>query len=565
MKSSLFSELKTLFWLQGKLTLSLFRSRRSADWFWILRMGLMLIQGIFTFPIFILMGVGMAAGLAYLSPRAAFEAVIIANTFMTLFWLMMPGMYSSQFVERFEMSRLFAHPISFRGLVVGSTLVAMANMTGLWTIPILLGEAVGLAWHQPLAAPLILLGVLPAFAFFALVGRLMDDFFDLVSSDRRLRALMIFVLSLPFMVLWFGQYYLQYITDDYETLPAFISPVLAAQLQQAQGPSDVLEALNLSRFLIWLPPGWVSAGMGMTINHSWLIGAAFLILSFLTIGLLLWIHAGVTRRLADGAVLRIGVERVRTHGLGFSTQKATGFWALVAKDWRYLWRSPIPRQMIFGAMIMSAVMLFSLFRGSAEEVSAETRTAISSGLSFFLVFMLNMMFNIGLTANYFGATDREGFGTLATAPSIWAQILLSFNGVMALFVLAAASIIFTVMAAATNNWQALPLWLYAMLVLQISTTPVYTFASIIGPYRMEIKYGARNRRGNMWGFLGWIVGAIPVGIMVALPYFAWKPALIVTLPLSAVYSVGVYLLTLKPLGNLLQRRQHTILERVTSD
>lgn len=565
MKHSLFSELKTLFWLQARLTLSLFRSRRGSDWFWIFRLALTLIQGIFTFPLFIAMGVGVAVGLTYLSPRAAFEVVMIANTFMTLFWLMMPSMYSSQFIERFEMSRLFAHPISFGGIVVGSTLVAMANMTGLWTIPILLGEVVGLAWHKLAAAPLILLGALPAFVFFALVGRLMDDFFDLVSSDRRLRTLMIFVLSLPFMTLWLGQYYLQYITKDYETLPAFISPALATQLQQAQGFSEVLEILNLSRFLIWLPPGWISAGMGMAVNDSWLTGVVFLLLSFLTVGALLWVHAGVTRRLADGAMLRIGVERVRTRGLGFSTQKATGFWALVAKDLRYLWRSPAPRQMLFGAVLMSGVMLFSTFRGSSEGVSPETIATISSGLSFFLVFMLNMMFNIGLTGNYFGAVDREGFGSLVTSPLIGAQILLSFNGVMALFVLGASSIIFTVMAAITNNWAALPLWLYAMLALQISTTPIYTFASIVGPYRMEMKYGARNRRGNMWGFLAWIVGVIPIGIMVAAPYFTWKPALIVTLPLSAVYSVGVYLLSLKPLGRLLQQRQHTILDRITSD
>jgi hypothetical protein len=75
-----------------------------------------------------------------------------------------------------------------------------------------------LAWHKPLAAPLIALARSPAFVFFALAGRLMDDFFDLVASDRRLRTMVIFILSAPFMFMGFGQYYLQYISDNFEKL-----------------------------------------------------------------------------------------------------------------------------------------------------------------------------------------------------------------------------------------------------------------------------------------------------------------------------------------------------------
>ena len=98
------------------------------------------------------------------------------------------------------MSRLFPHPIRFRSIVVGSTLMSMLTMTGLWTMPILLGEVVGLAFHQPLALPLILLGALPTFALLVLTGRIMDDFFDLVAADRRLRALVLALVSLPLML-----------------------------------------------------------------------------------------------------------------------------------------------------------------------------------------------------------------------------------------------------------------------------------------------------------------------------------------------------------------------------
>ena len=82
---------------------------------------------------------------------------------------------------------------------------------------------------------------------------------------------------------------------------------------------------------------------------------------------------------------------------------------------------------------------------------------------------------------------------------------------------------------------------------------------------MELKYGMQNRQGNIWSFLAWILGTPPVALLILLPYFLWKPALWITIPLSALYSVGLYWLTLKPLAKLLQNRQHIVLERVTKD
>ena len=160
----MWTELRTLFWLQWKLASRMFRARGTSD---TLRLLQVLFRGLvllITFPSFVMLGVGLAVGLILLS------------------------------------SSLFPHPVRFRSIVVGSTLMSMLTMTGLWTAPILLGEIVGLAWHQPLALPLIVIGALPTYAFLVLTGRIMDDFFDLVSGDRRLRAWVIGLLSLPFML-----------------------------------------------------------------------------------------------------------------------------------------------------------------------------------------------------------------------------------------------------------------------------------------------------------------------------------------------------------------------------
>jgi len=189
---------------------------------------------------FILMSGALAVGMILLTPRAAYEVAMMVNTFMFFIWLVLPASYSSQLVERFEMASLFPHPISFRSIVVGSTLMALLTMTGLWTVPLLLGEIVGLAWHQPLALPLILVGTVPTFALLVLSGRIMEDFFDLVAADRRLRALILALFSLPFMLCWVGQYAFQFTTDHFRRLPQLNQFAFLQRLQsldQAESPS----------------------------------------------------------------------------------------------------------------------------------------------------------------------------------------------------------------------------------------------------------------------------------------------------------------------------------------
>jgi hypothetical protein len=564
-ETSMLSELKTLFWLQWKLTLAMFRGRRMADRAQIVRLLLAIVQIVFTFPMFLAMGVGLAVGLILLSPRAAFEVVMLLNTFLLFIWLLLPSSSNSQIVERFEMARLFPHPISFRGIVVGSTLISLLSMTGIWTIPMLLGEVVGLAWHAPLALPLIVVGALPVFALLVLAGRIMDDFFDLVASDRRLRALVLFLLSLPFIVLWLGQYYVQYVTHDFEQIPEYLNLPIFAELEKANGVSEFLEILQLSRLLIWLPAGWTTAGMGLAATGAWGKGLLFLALSLVAVAGLLRVHAGITRRLMAGAALTIGVERVRTRGLGLALPGPTGFWALFRKDWLHLRRSPMPRRLAFSSLVMTVAMIFSFARIPTSEFPKIAHDALPLVAGGALMVFSGMAINIGLTGNYFGTIDREGFGTLAQSAVDRRTVLLSSNLVALIFAVLQYAIPSVAIAVVMKAWWTLPLLLYMGLCLQLSSLPVYTLAAIIGPYRTQLKYTSGSRGGNLWGMLAWLIGTPPVLALILLPYFLWKPALIVTVPLCAIYSVGLYVLTLKPLAGLLQRREHAILEAVTSD
>jgi len=563
-------DLKNLLWLQGRLTVAMFRTRRASERLHVAGVVLQVVSFVFALPFFVGMGIGIALlGILLFTPRANYEFLMLVNNGLFAIWLILPASYSSQIVERFEMSRLFAYPIRFRSIVVGSTLISLLTMTGVWSVILLGGEIIGLAWHQPLALPLILLGALPTFAILVLTGRIMEDLFDLVAGDRRLRTLVITVMMLPFMLLGIGQSFIQNAIQNYDHIP-FLQKLpiqdLLAQLSTAQNPSQFLEILRPSRALTWLPAGWATAGMASAPAGAWGRSALFLALSFAAVGLLLWLHAGITRRLMQGAAVGLGAERVRIRESRFSGRLPgpPTFWALLRKDWTYMWRSPAARRMLFGGLLAILPAVFILWQPGIEDTDFQTYAPLFAGL--LIIVMLSMMINMNITSNYFGIIDREGFGALAMSPVDRRQFIVSAN--VATFVIAAAlyALVLVVLAVFTRAWAFVPLGLCLGVFLQISGSPLYTLAAIIGPYRMQLQYTSGTRqRGNLWGMLAWFISGIPMTLLLVLPYIFWKPALFVTVPVAFVYSVGLYAITLKPLARLLQSRENAILEAVITE
>ncbi|NLF01082.1 MAG: hypothetical protein GX601_08915 [Anaerolineales bacterium] len=556
------SDLQTLFWLQWKLTQAMFRSRRGDDRMRAVGLILRLLSISVTLPMAVIAGIGMIVGLVLLPAGAAYEVVVIVNTVLFLIWLVLPASYNSQVIERFEMSRLFAYPMRFRSIVVGSTLISLFTPTGIWTAPLLVGEIIGLTYHQPLAFPLIVIGAIPVFALLVLSGRIMDDAVDLVAGDRRLRALVLTLLSLPFIACWLGQYVIQLVTANYSKVPqlGFLSGL--ERLNEAHTIGEFLQLAGVSRLLVWLPPGWSSAGMGLAVTGDWLRALAFLAISLTFVALLLLVHARITRKLMEGAALRLGAERVRSRRWRLPGPAVLS--ALFHKDWNYLWRSPMPRRLLFSAVVIIVAMAAPMLNTSRQELPQPIQQAIPLVTVAGMLTLLSMALNTGMSANYFGAMDREGFGTLSASGLDRRYVLLSANLTTLLFALAQSTVLVIVVALVTRSWVVAPLGLYLALCLQIGGAPAYNLASIIGPYRTQLKYTGGRQRGSMWGLLAWLVATPPVLLLIVLPYVVWKPGLGVMLPLGLVYALGLYALTLKPLARLLQRREHTILQAITA-
>jgi hypothetical protein len=266
----------------------------------------------------------------------------------------------------------------------------------------------------------------------------------------------------------------------------------------------------------------------------------------------------------EGAALSIGTERVRSRRWRLRLPGPPPFWALFRKDWLYLWRSPMPRRLIFASLLMAVSMVLPL-RGVAQSSNPALREALPLIAAAFVVTMVSMIVNLGLTGNYFGTIDREGFATLALSALDRRHVVLAANLATTLYAGVQVLVLSSVIALLSGSWAVLPLGLYLGLCLQVGGTPAYNLVAIIGPYRAQLKFSGGRQRGNLWGLLAWLISAPPVLALIVLPYIFWKPGLALTLPLGVTYSLGLYAVTLKPLARLLQRREHAILEAVTTE
>jgi hypothetical protein len=366
------------------------------------------------------------------------------------------------------------------------------------------------------------------------------------------------------MLCWVAQYGVQFAMDE-RLLRSVQLPYREAfeSLARSESISEFLETLGPSRLLVWLPPGWSTAAMGSPLIGSWRRSLGFVALSMAFVALLLSVHAQIVHHLHRGAALRVGAERVRTRDLRVRTRRLSppgppGFWALVRKDWLYLRRSPLPRRLFFTSLLSVLGMIFVIARESPRRLASVIPLMVVA----FAISVISLVINLGLAANQFGAVDREGYGTLALAGVDRRQVLLAANLVSLAFVTLPYLILVLIVGLVSRTWVVVPLGLYLGLCMQVGGLPAYNLAAIVGPYRAQLEISGNRSRGNLWGVLAWFVAALPVLALTVLPYVYWRPGLALTLPLGALYSVGLYVATLRPLARLLQRREYEILRAI---
>lgn len=558
------SEIRTLLWLQWRLNVAMFRSRRLHLWARLGRMLLALLTLVFSLPFFALTAAALAFAMTRLSPQGAYELAIVANSGVLLVWLLLPASYTGDLIERLDLPRLFVHPVSLGGLVVGSTLTSLFSYIGVWAALLLLGQIVGLAWHGPLSLPFIVAGAVSAFAILALGGRLMEDLYDLVAGDRRLRGLLLFLLSLPFAAIFLGNYYIQYIAQDPGRVGRLIEPLVGdlEGLGFLRTVDLLLVSLRPSRLLVWLPTGWATAGMALPVAGEWARGLGFLALAGGTAAGMLWVHAAAIRHMVLGGGVRLRSQRVRGQRWTMALPGPVQFRALFTKDWLYIRRSPVTVRALLVTPVVAVSFGFALWQ---LQVFVTQDNPLRQALPFVAAGLFVASVNLALSnlsGNYFGAIDREGFAMLMLSPIDRRHVFLAASLATLLLALAQTLPLLVMGAFLFRSWALLPLGLVLAVCLHLSTAPAYALAGIIGAQRDPLDVWQMNSRGNLWIFLAWLVAAPPVLLMVLLPAVLWRPGLAIGVPLALLYTAAVYLLTLRPLAALLDRRADRILSAV---
>jgi hypothetical protein len=176
--------------------------------------------------------------------------------------------------------------------------------------------------------------------------------------------------------------------------------------------------------------------------------------------------------------------------------------------------------------------------------------------------MGSMGTNMALAANCFGTFDRDGFATVAQCPVDRRYVLLASNLAVLLYVMAQDVVLAVAVGALTRSWLVIPLGLFTSLCAQVGVFPVCSLTAILAPYRTQLKFGSGHRRGNIWGMLAWAVSTLPVVAAILVPLVLWQPGLAIALPVAAVYSAVLYVVTLRPLSRLLMRHEYEVLRAV---
>jgi hypothetical protein len=414
-----------------------------------------------------------------------------------------------------------------------------------------------------------LLSVLPiaisALLFLAatlVIKALIDDVFDLIAEDRRLRMLALVIALLPVIVLVGGQFYFQ-------------SSVIGFNGEQVQGINSVADLnrfivdTNLSRYLIWQPGGWIAraaAAAAQGAYGSWLLWTGAL-LAFVLVGYA--VHYGLLRRLFFGELVRVRArqrasdERVRAAGPRLplvAAQTSQAFWGLLRADWAGFIRNPYTIRMAIAPVILG--MMAVVFGSTMPGPPAFFAALIGA--------MAVLVLTMSYAHNIFGILDSPGLGSVLMAPVHLRLLLLSHNLLLTAAVVALAIGVGLLVGLINRDWQGLLALVGAALLVQFPMLSVCNLTSVYMPYKIDLEKGraaANESRTSFIAVFGVMAGAFvltaPTVILVLVPWQLLGWPLLPGVVAAALYEAVVYALTFWWAGRALEQRGPQIMAEIS--
>lgn len=559
MRMTIWTEIKNLVWLQWRLTVSSFRSGQKQDVLRILGyalLALLLIPGLIIFNA-LLIWVYRS-----LAPWPASEVVTIIMSFIILMWLLTPAS-NTQLVEPFSMPKLFSFPISLNGLVLGSLVVNLFSVGFLAIIPFIIAASAGTIRSIPGVLPTLISAML-FLAMLLVLKSLIDDVFDLIAEDRRLRAIGIFVALIPVLFIVGGQLYFQSrIVPDIEGFfdASSFSDFTAGDL------NSLIWDVRLSRFLIWQPGGWFGRAAGAAGVGRYDLWAAwtFLLAAFVVFGY--FAHRTMVSKLYFGELVRVQAKgrsnnkKLKSAGprLPFvATESSQALWAFLAADWRGFKRNPYTIRMAIGPVILGIMAVFF----------SSTMPGPASGIAALLGFTAVTTVTLSYGHNVFGILDNPGLGTVLLAPVPARWLLVSHNMLLTALV-AVMSFGAGLLVAIVSRDPLAPLAaLGAAMLIQLITLSVCNFTAVLLPYKVDLEKGRAASNDSRTSLISVFAVLGGMGLLLAPIIIAFASSGLILRTMipggvaAIVYAVVVYGVTTVFAGQLLEARGPRVLAEI---
>lgn len=534
---SLSAELKTLLWLQRRLLVNAIRQGHRGTIGRVVGVGFLLLLSL---PYIVLLGGGLIFALRTLPPRDGAALIAGGFTLILLMWAASP-VTNQQLFESPNLPRLFVHPISFRGLVVGGLTTSIASFLTLLTLPFLAAVIVGAA-RGPLSLVLIAIAAGLFFGVLVAVKTVMLDLFDLTAEDRRLRGGLSAVLVFLLIGFYFSQVGFSSIGNS-EARP-FIDPMLR------------------STWLRWLPPGWFATGVEAVMTDRWGVWlAACAGLAVLTAaGFAL--HLRLQARLYFGDLIRLAPpsERAGAAALadarripGLSAADSALLRALWRKDWLNLRRNPMVTRMVFLPLMFGAMTYFM-----SRNIPAPV-WVIGLGAGAMSAFITS-----SFALNGLALLDHRGLGTLLRTPAPRRLVLLSHGLVYLVIATLFATILGASAALATRSPQVVPIAMLAAACTQLIGNGLAHIASIRFPYYVDLERGRQSPElGSVVATFLLLIGlpilAAPIYLMAALAWVLLPAGLPAVVLGSLLFGAVVYALLLRVAVGLFAGREEQLI------
>lgn len=538
------SRLRPLLWLRGKLMVRQFTRETGRI------VGLIVALLIFG-PLIASATLGTAVG--YRQLPAQFPMALLGGVLVLLWliWLVFPLIFSS-INEGADVTRLLIYPLSRRDLVLGTLLGTLFDYPTYLMLPLFAAMVFGFG-----LGPMVLLGLLLAYAHMVIIGQLAVTAVGGILQSRRFRDAALVIFSLLASSCYFINLGLQSLSERF-----------GGSLNEAQ-----LMAWQPLNILQWLPTGAIARAIEQAQAGNWGTGLLWWLYSLAWLLLFTWLWLRLLYRLATGEGFLFGGGRqVEKKETAVRTPKAERNWLgwlpddmaeLIEKEFRSVWRIPQRRVGLVQMVILPFFLMGGfLFGGDGFDLPP------TSGL--FLP--LYAVFMFWSTSQNMLAWEGRGLATLLLTPVPRWRIFYAKG--FTLWVLAAVPflVIGGVMLVLAPGWQVVA-GIVTGLAAGLTTMAVTAVASVLFPMRMNLE--SRRMRGSLQTAGGClpalastflvpiviVIASAPLAIAPVLGWWLERPWLaLVGLIFSVGYALLLFHFAAKFAGTLLLEREGQVMD-----